>query len=86
MKQRLSVLSQRLLPLIEKLRAQTGVQSVEYMVEGITEGVYMPDRGFSGLPIYLLGDAQAYRDRPAHPPKDRLEDPRNPDPAYRRLR
>jgi hypothetical protein len=61
MKQRLTVLNERLLPLIEKLKTQAGVQSVNYIVEGITEGVYMPDRGFSGLPIYLLGDAQAYR-------------------------
>ena len=61
MKQRLGILNERLLPLIEKLKSQTGVKSIEYMVEGITEGVYMPDRGFSGLPIYLLGDALAYR-------------------------
>ena len=61
MKQRLAVLNERLLPLLERLRAQAGVQSINYMVEGITEGVYMPDRGFSGLPIYLLGDAQTYR-------------------------
>jgi ABC-type antimicrobial peptide transport system permease subunit len=61
MKQRLAVLNEQLLPLLEKLKTQPGVKSVNYMVEGITEGVYMPDRGFSGLPIYLLGDAQAYR-------------------------
>jgi hypothetical protein len=61
MKQRLAVLNDQLLPLLEKLKTQPGVKSVNYMVEGITEGVYMPDRGFSGLPIYLLGDAQAYR-------------------------
>ena len=25
------------------------------MIEGMVEGLYMPDRGFSGLPIYLTG-------------------------------
>ncbi len=60
MKQRLDVLKTRLVPLVEKLKAQPGVAHIDYMVEGITEGVYMPDRGFSGLPIYLLGDPAAY--------------------------
>ncbi len=61
MKQRLDILKERLVPLMSKLKAQPGITSVDFIVEGITEGVYMPDRGFSGLPIYLIGDPLAYR-------------------------
>ena len=60
MKQRMEILKQGLQPILEDLRALPGVASVDYMVEGITEGVYMPDRGFSGLPLYLVGDPRAY--------------------------
>ncbi len=61
LKQRIDVLREKLQPLSAKLRAQSAVASVEWMIEGITEGVYMPDRGFSGLPLYLIGNPQAYR-------------------------
>jgi hypothetical protein len=60
MKQRIDVLRERLLPIVEKLRSQGQIASVNWIVEGITEGVYMPDRGFSGLPVYMLGDASLY--------------------------
>ena len=60
MKQRLAVLQEKLNPLVEKLKGRPGIASVNYIVEGITDGVYMPDRGFSGLPIYLMGDTKAY--------------------------
>jgi hypothetical protein len=29
-------------------------------VEGLVEGLYMPDRGFSGVPIYLIDDTRNY--------------------------
>jgi hypothetical protein len=61
MKLRMSVLQERLAPLLQKMKARPGVADVNFMVEGVTEGVYMPDRGFSGLPLYLIGDPQAYR-------------------------
>ncbi|MDB5648518.1 MAG: hypothetical protein JWL62_38 [Hyphomicrobiales bacterium] len=61
MKQRVDVLQKKLLPLVEKLKAQSSqIASVTWMIEGISEGVYMPDRGFSGLPIYMLGDPKLY--------------------------
>ena len=60
LKARIATLQQRLIPLVEKLKEKSGVASVEFMIEGITEGVYMPDRGFSGLPLYLLGNPDGY--------------------------
>ena len=30
------------------------------MVEGLVEGLYIPDRGFSGLPMYLIADFQRH--------------------------
>ena len=61
MKQRLDALRERLTPIVNRLPAQANrVASVNWIVEGISEGVYMPDRGFSGLPLYMLGDARKY--------------------------
>ena len=61
LKQRVEVLRQRLAPIVTKLESQSSrIASVSWMIEGISEGVYMPDRGFSGLPVYLVGDPRHY--------------------------
>jgi hypothetical protein len=36
------------------------VKRASAMVEGLVEGLYMPDRGFSGLPIYVIPDAKRH--------------------------
>jgi hypothetical protein len=58
--QRLSALQQQLDPLLAKLERQPEVKHVSYMVEGLVEGLYIPDRGFSGLPMYLIADFQRH--------------------------
>ncbi len=57
---RLGVLRMKLDPLIARLEATPQVARVSWMVEGLVEGLYMPDRGFSGLPMYLLGDPERH--------------------------
>jgi hypothetical protein len=54
--QRLGVLKEKLDPLVARIEARKEVGGLTYMVEGLVEGLYMPDRGFSGLPLYLMGD------------------------------
>ena len=58
--QRLAVLRQNLDPIVAKLRALPQVGSVATMIEGLVEGLYMPDRGFSGLPMYLIDNPPNY--------------------------
>ena len=60
LKERVEALRAGLAPILQRLRTNAGVASVNWMIEGISEGVYMPDRGFSGLPVYLLGDPRDY--------------------------
>ncbi len=54
LEQRVAALRIELDPLIVKLERLREVHSVGSVIEGIADGLYMPDRGFSGLPIYLL--------------------------------
>ena len=60
LRQRVEALRRKLDPLLAKLRQLPEVGSVAEMTEGLVDGLYMPDRGFSGVPIYLIGDARAY--------------------------
>jgi ABC-type lipoprotein release transport system permease subunit len=60
LQQRLGVLWQTLDPLIKKMLALPQVSGTAVMVEGLVEGLYMPDRGFSGVPIYLIDDTRNY--------------------------
>lgn len=62
LRERVAVLRERLDPLVKKLEALPQVRSVATVIEGIAEGLYMPDRGFSGMPIYFTGDTKAYLD------------------------
>ena len=60
LQQRVAVLREKLDPLVAKLAALPQVRGVATIIEGLVEGLYMPDRGFSGLPIYLIHDSRAY--------------------------
>ena len=56
LRERLAALRVKLDPMIARIEAEKGVRRVSYLVEGIVEGLFMPDRGFSGLPFYFLPD------------------------------
>jgi hypothetical protein len=60
LQQRVGVLWQTLDPLVKKVLALPQVGGAAVMVEGLVEGLYMPDRGFSGVPIYLIDDTRNY--------------------------
>ena len=67
--QRLTLLQQKLNPLREKLEQLPEVKHATYMVEGLVEGLFMPDRGFSGLPMYLTADAGRHLRSTYHEPE-----------------
>jgi len=62
LRERLAALRLKLDPLIARIEAQADVRRVAYLVEGVIEGLFMPDRGFSGLPIYFLPETGRYLD------------------------
>ena len=67
--ERLALLQQKLDPLLAKLERLPEVRHATYMVEGLVEGLFMPDRGFSGLPIYLIADAGRHLRSVYHEPE-----------------
>jgi len=60
LKARVSVLDQRMKPLVERLERLPEIRRVSVMIEGLVEGLFMPDRGFSGLPLYVVADAKRH--------------------------
>ena len=56
LRERMQTLELKLAPMIARIESQPSVRSVSYVVEGLVEGLFMPDRGFAGLPIYLIPD------------------------------
>jgi hypothetical protein len=46
--------------LLDSVRTLPGVAGATYMIEGVSEGVYVPGYGYNGLPIYLVPDPAAY--------------------------
>ena len=60
LQQRVAALRETLDPVIAKLKALPQVGGLAVIVEGLVEGLYMPDRGFSGLPIYFIDDTIGY--------------------------
>ena len=60
LKARVGVLDQRMKPLVERLQRLPEVRRVSVMIEGLVEGLFMPDRGFSGLPLYVIADAKRH--------------------------
>lgn len=45
---------------LAKLRSRPEVAQVDYLVEGLVDGLYMPGYGFSGVPIFFLNDGDTY--------------------------
>jgi len=45
---------------LEPLRARPEVDRVEFVVEGLADGLYMPGYGFSGVPVYFVDSAERY--------------------------
>src|SRR5262249_34115324 len=60
LQQRVGVLWKTLDPLVRNIVALKEVGGAATMIEGLVEGLYMPDRGFSGVPIYLIDDTRNY--------------------------
>ena len=60
LRDRLASLRQTLDPMIARIEKEPGVRRVSYLVEGLVEGLFMPDRGFSGLPIYLVPEPERH--------------------------
>lgn len=65
----LAILKEKLDPLLAKIEHLPQVRRASYMVEGLVEGLYMPDRGFSGLPIYLIPDTSRHLQSVYHEPE-----------------
>jgi hypothetical protein len=60
LRERLETLRQKLDPLIARIESERGVRRVSYLVEGLVDGLFMPDRGFSGLPMYLVPEPKRH--------------------------
>lgn len=75
MKARIGVLDQRLKPLVDRLDRLPEVKSASAMIEGLVEGLYMPDRGFSGLPVYVIADVKRHLASVYSEPELGLESP-----------
>lgn len=66
--ERLIALRLRLDPVLARVRAVPGVTGATFVVEGIVEGLFMPDRGFAGLPIYVVLSGKDYLAAVYHEP------------------
>jgi hypothetical protein len=55
-----AALVEQLRPLVARLERLDGVQAVEYLIEGLAEGLYMRGYGFNGVPIYLVDQPEEY--------------------------
>lgn len=42
------------------LRARPEVEGVEFLVEGLADGLFMPGYGFSGVPVYFVDSPERY--------------------------
>jgi hypothetical protein len=45
---------------LAKLRQRPEVAGLDYIVEGLVDGLYMPGYGFSGVPIFFVNDPDSY--------------------------
>lgn len=45
---------------LANLRKRPEVGGLDYIVEGLVDGLYMPGYGFSGVPIFFLNDPESY--------------------------
>jgi hypothetical protein len=58
--ERYGTLQQQLQPVVARLEALDGVESVDYLVEGLVEGLYMRGYGFNGVPLYVVDRPERY--------------------------
>jgi hypothetical protein len=49
--------------LVASLRRVAGVKDATYMIEAVLPSFYLPGYGLRGVPMYLVGNADEYRDR-----------------------
>jgi hypothetical protein len=59
--------------LIAALKQVEGVQSVTYLVETVLPSFYLPGYGLKGVPLYLLGQSDAYVQNVYHEPQVGIE-------------
>ncbi|MDX1498493.1 MAG: hypothetical protein R3176_01265 [Woeseiaceae bacterium] len=65
--QQFAALSQGVPSIVEEIRQLDGVRHAEWtLVEGVSDGVYVPGYGFNGLPLYFIPDAAAYLETVYH--------------------
>jgi hypothetical protein len=59
----LAALKPEIAKLVTSLRRIAGVKDATYMIESVLPGFYLPGYGLKGVPLYLLGNTDEYRDR-----------------------
>ena len=59
----LAALKPEILKLVASLRGISGVKDATYMIEAVLPSFYLPGYGLRGVPMYLFGDTDEYRDR-----------------------
>jgi hypothetical protein len=70
----LAALKPELAKLLASLRAVPGVRDATYMIEAVLPSFYLPGYGLRGVPLYLLGSAEEYRERVYSEPSVGLSD------------
>ncbi|MEI8309811.1 MAG: ABC transporter permease [Verrucomicrobiota bacterium] len=56
-----SAIKERIPEILGALKKAEGVQDAAWtLIEGVSDGVYLPGYGFNGLPLYFVPDAGAY--------------------------
>jgi hypothetical protein len=59
----LAALTPEIAKLIASLRGVQGVKDATYMIEAVLPSFYLPGYGLRGVPLYLFGNAEDYRNR-----------------------
>ena len=59
----LAALKPEILKLVASLRGISGVKDATYMIEAVLPSFYLPGYGLRGVPMYLFGNTDEYRDR-----------------------
>src|SRR5438132_4095249 len=59
----LAALKPEILKLVASLRGISLVRDATYMIEAVLPSFYLPGYGLRGVPMYLFGDTDEYRDR-----------------------
>jgi hypothetical protein len=59
----LAALKPEIAKLVTSLRSVSGVRDATYMIEAVLPSFYLPGYGLRGVPLYLMGNADEYRNR-----------------------